>query len=264
MFATSVQTSPLSLFSSVSSTPFALFSLASNCEELPEDAGIVLVHDGTNACRAALKADEARFQQREEVERGEGASGHLDDVVAHIQSPSIQSTFVRCPAGAGARLGITLAHLHLQLRSLGPTRHFSLEVGVRDHRGAPTRIRCSTFQATAKVYAAPQKGSSSTHAPLLHLPLVMPGSDDRGARLTEWVTLSLPLDSLLKHASDASLHSEPPKQPPEPPSRFVSVDYVQVHANCRLRRIWFTARKQLHEEEAFPMAGVMVRRGGIA
>ena len=263
MFATSVQTSPLSLFSSVSSRPFALFSLASNCEELPEDAGIVLVHDGTNACKAVLKADEARFQQREEVGRSEGATGHLDDIVAHIQSPSIQSTFVRCPAGAGAKLGIELAHLHLQLRSLGPTRHFSLEVGVRDHRGAPTRIRCSTFQATAKVYAAPQH-DSSTRTPLLHLPLVMPGSGDRGTRLTEWVTLSLPLDSLLKHASDASLHSEPPKQPPETPSRFASVDYVQVHANCRLRRIWFTARTQLHEEEAFPMAGMMVLRGDIA
>ncbi|PWN87061.1 hypothetical protein FA10DRAFT_269663, partial [Acaromyces ingoldii] len=175
-------------------------------------------------------------------------------------------------------LAIPLPFVHFQFRPLGRHLPFLVEVGLKDARGQHARIRASSFQTTPALYPAeaPVKGYrgddgddedgngrqhhlarelSLRRGPLLHLPIDMPsraplssgGSESRVVVLTTWSTLSLHLSHLLGHFNNASLI--PPSAAPTLgrsatvpiPQTFYGfqyITYVQVHANCRLRRIW--------------------------
>lgn len=100
---------------------------------------------------------------------------------------------------------------------------------------------------------------SLRRGPLLHLPIDVPAqiskSEEGPAKertiLTTWSTLSLDLSSLLAHFNNSALISPPETnfvvqgeplqatfQIPQIFHKFRHLTYVQVHANCRLRRIW--------------------------
>ncbi|KAH9933796.1 uncharacterized protein B0H18DRAFT_1082924 [Fomitopsis serialis] len=176
----------------------------------------------------------------------------LDQTVLHIQSPTLRTTYMRCPPLG--RLGLEHPWIHLQVRNLD--REWSFEVGVVDQSGE--RASCG-----ARRFRLKEPRLKLGKRPLLHLPLAFPTSSSRP--LTSWSTITLNLPSLLPHFSSALLvhrrsgdadedldedDAFPPDDVPREPDAagraavpsgtYSHVSYVKVHATCRLRRIWFT------------------------
>ncbi|EPQ32227.1 uncharacterized protein PFL1_00424 [Pseudozyma flocculosa PF-1] len=296
MLRNAVQPSLVSLFSSTSSSPFAVFSMHVDLD-LPEDSGLILLrdHDDRRADIPAndateLQRDPRRFQLRVDAP-GSGQSsmrGLLEDTVLHIQSPTIKTTFIRTPplnerrSSSGEVLGLELPYLHLQFRPLG-SKPFMVEVGVRDIRGKRARIRLSNFQAQPALYLVKAKEivgeasvarqsrdireqaqqSRSDNGPILHLPVALPADpQNEPTSFTPWLSVTLSLAKLMPHFNNPKLlalssaralarpHGAPQDERDDPQEsaparrvferldRFHSIDYVAVHANLRLRRIW--------------------------
>lgn len=147
MLADTVQSGLLSLFSSTGSDPLQLFSQHAD-KDLPEDSFIHLLEDTTNdpapspprkLMHSALKAEDGHCSARRRT---------LCQTVLHIQSPTIRSTFVRCPGWSGGSkrsvLGMKHPWIHLQVRNLD--HDWAFEVGVIDNMKTRGIIRFSTFQ----------------------------------------------------------------------------------------------------------------------
>ncbi|KAN0066039.1 hypothetical protein ACQY0O_000132 [Thecaphora frezii] len=173
MFRNVHQPPLVSLFSSTSSSPLALFS-AHIDPNLPEDSGALLLRDCDDAPCDYLADDGSpsprnpdRFRLRTDSApdapcTAAATRGLLEDSVLHIQSPTIRTTFIRTPPLLAAtttgddnddELGIRLPYLHLQFRPIG-SRPFLIEVGIRDVSGRRARIRLSNFQARPTLYLA--------------------------------------------------------------------------------------------------------------
>lgn len=146
---------------------------------------------------------------------------------------SVANTWIRCPADAGdhdndgdddavesgddvadrASLHIRLRHLVLLVKPL-EDRELSLEVVVRDARRQLRRFRASTFQRATAV-----------HPRITLLPLRL----DAGS----WNQLQLDLVQLTRDAYGAA---------------FDHAVSVQLHANCRVRRVYFAERVVAEEQ----------------
>ncbi|KDQ58669.1 hypothetical protein JAAARDRAFT_34504 [Jaapia argillacea MUCL 33604] len=259
----SVQPSLISLFSSTGSQPLSLFS-AHTDQSLPADSAIHLLNDSSGCSQAPSPAALiSPTDINRESDRPEDYA--LNQTVLHIQSPTLRTTYIRCPPthrvaeasgrARSAHLGLKHPWVHFQVRNLG--KAWSFEVGVVDQSGREGIIRCSTFQRDPCL-----KLSSP---PLLHLPLSFPPSSSHP--LTSWATIALNLPSLLLHFSSPNLmdksrdplegetetddddldNDDPGKPLPHrilngavPTGIYSHVSFIKVHATCRLRRIWFS------------------------
>lgn len=275
MFSTTWQSSPLSLFCSTSSQPLSLFSTHVD-PTLPADSFIHCLNDSTCEPRPQKPKTLLRLPDlsqghheraprshadEEELPNGEFLGRQLAQTVLHIQSPTLRTTFIRCPplssnpTQGDEELGLRLAYVHLQMRALG--RPFSFEVGIVDYAGRRGTIRCSTFQV-CPLHLMPPCGSvicqqakpklyATRHHPLLHLPLSFPTASSRP--LTSWSTISLDLPSLLPFFSSLAPStprdgtSDDSRQAQVPAGKFSHISYMKVYANCRLKRIWLTDTK---------------------
>lgn len=137
MFRNEIQPSVISLFSSTGSHPLGLWHIQTDAG-LPKDSHITLIDDDVAEKISRTELDYLK------LEEDEAESRTLSHPVLHIQSPTLISTFIRCPPSLSDSLGIKLPWLHIQFRSLG--RPWSFEVGVSDSYGHHAAIRCSTFQ----------------------------------------------------------------------------------------------------------------------
>ncbi|KAI0319254.1 hypothetical protein OF83DRAFT_1111584 [Amylostereum chailletii] len=258
MFTAAVQPATVSIFSSTGSDPLCLWSQHTD-PELTADSFICFIVDDksspTPPAPATLitphslpSSNEVR-QQDSPVNEGRT----ITQTVLHIQSPTLRTTFIRCPpigyisaaSSRSNRVGqLSLRHpwLHMQVRNLG--RAWSFEVGLVDQAGKEGVVRCSTFQTSPAVKLRPAA------SPLLHLPLAFP--DASSTPLTSWTTLSLHLPSLLPHFSSASLVRDDDRADEDededmgdrrngaiPSGAFSHVSYTKVYATCRVRRVWF-------------------------
>lgn len=240
LFGDVVQPESLSLFSSTSSHPFALWSLHQD-SDLQQDSGIRLLNDATD----------------------EPVRGSSSDPVLHIQSPAIRNTFIRSPPIKDTELGIKLPHVTFQFRSIGSSRPFVFEIGIRDDDGRTGTIRLSSFQTEPRLYLKHLRrrptasmtdedydGASRTEL-LVHLPLELaatPASDETS--LTPWQVVTLPLDKLARYLSDTSLITPVDTELLRQSQRFGnfhSISYIKVHANMRLRRVWCSQHLPDHE-----------------
>lgn len=153
LLSAAVQPSIVSLFSSTSSDPLALFSSVTD-KTLPVDSFIHLLHDRLSSPEPTAPKTLLRLPAldgRDELDpnfRGR----ELEQSVLHIQSPTIPTTYIQCPPitsnfGSSERthgLGIKHPWIHLQIRNLG--REWAFEVGIVDQAGRVGLIRLSTFQ----------------------------------------------------------------------------------------------------------------------
>ncbi|GAA6059273.1 hypothetical protein JCM10212_006666 [Sporobolomyces blumeae] len=227
-----LQPTVLSLFSSTSSHPLVLASEVRCSATATTDSFVSLLDDETNERETlvAFNGGPDELPQRVAALNGvhlASAGEQIRGRVLHLQDPDCRTTSVRwgdhSEAGRRQRgLGIELAHVHLQVKDLGQT--FFVDVGVVDDRDEVFVIRCSTFQSAPKAIA-----KTPSRPALLHVPLVFPAATP--SRLTSWSTLVLPLSTHLASLPSFDLPT---------PGRFASVLSVEVHANCRLRRIWFS------------------------
>lgn len=86
----------------------------------------------------------------------------LGQTVLHLQSPTIRTTYIRCPMTTSGKytvpsdLGITLPWLHIQVRPLGDGSGsgrdvWAFDIGVVDRSGKRGVIRASTFQVRSRI-----------------------------------------------------------------------------------------------------------------
>lgn len=163
----------------------------------------------------------------------------LDDdiqssVIELLAQESIAKTWIRCPMAASdsgdsgndngrtandsverqRSLHIRLQHLVLLVKPLDDDRELSVEVHVRDSRKQTRRFRASTFQRATRV-----------HPLMTLLPLRLDASC--------WNQLQFDLARLTRDAYGTTLEYT------------IS---VQIHANCRVRRVYFAERMATEEQ----------------
>ncbi|GBE85146.1 hypothetical protein SCP_0703320 [Sparassis crispa] len=261
MFSSAVQPGLVSLFSSTGSDPLGLFSSHTDTS-LPSDSFMCLLKDYTRLPAPPPPAT-LRSSLDDPTEDSTNPDYMLTQTVLHIQSPTLRTTYVRCPpvlagsealrgsAGRSGRneLGIQHPWLCLQVRNLG--KEWSFEIGIVDQAGREGIVRCSTFQKQPRLKLA--------NSPLLHLPLSFPPSSSNP--LTSWCTIAINLPSLLPYFSSATLSRSDEEEHEEsdddgrpcigsggrpntgallPSGPYSHVSYVKIYATCRVRRIWFS------------------------
>ena len=149
MFVSSVQPALVSLFSSTSSDCLGLFEMRTDTA-LQADSFICTLNDASSAPQppepAQLLSLPAIVTQQESDGDDEDSEGrNLCQTVLHMQSPTLRTTYIRCPPFGDSRaLGLRHPLIHLQVRNLG--REWALEVGIVDRNGRAGSVRCSTFQ----------------------------------------------------------------------------------------------------------------------
>ncbi|KAI1321824.1 Cilia- and flagella-associated protein 20 [Mortierella claussenii] len=129
----------------------------------------------------------------------------LNSQVLELVSTHLPTTFITTPSLPTRTLGIKLPILVFLIKNL--EKYWSFEVTILDDRGEKRRFRASNFQTTTRV-----KPYITT------MPLRM----DSG-----WNQIQLNLADYTKKAYGTS---------------FVETLRITVHANCRIRRIYFSDR----------------------
>ncbi|KAG9454876.1 hypothetical protein H6P81_007780 [Aristolochia fimbriata] len=133
--------------------------------------------------------------------------------VLEIVGSNVQSTYITCPADPNATLGIKLPFLVMIVKNL--KKYFTFEIQVLDDKNVRRRFRASNYQAVTRV------------KPYI---CTMPLRLDDG-----WNQIQFNLADFTRRAYGTN---------------YVETLRVQVHANCRLRRIYFSDR--LYSEEELP------------
>ncbi|KAJ7778087.1 hypothetical protein B0H16DRAFT_1671963 [Mycena metata] len=242
MFSATVQAELVSLFSSTSSDPLSLFG--TSCDStLPSDSFVHLLVDKSSlpspSTPALLILPPSTEHDVDEIEPSSSGLS-LGQRVLQIQSPTLRTTYIRCPPNDPTHLGLKHPWIHLQVRDMG--RDWSFEIGLVDRSGRVGIVRLSTFQKEPRLRPSTRPSSP----PLLHLPLSFPSISSRP--LTAWATVTLHLPTLLPHFTSSSLlprgtegaHMPAPLGTSMPSGSFSHTSYVKVYATCRLRRIWFS------------------------
>ncbi|KAH7905051.1 hypothetical protein BJ138DRAFT_1138381 [Hygrophoropsis aurantiaca] len=221
MFEGSVQPSIVSLFSSTSSKPLGLFSRHTD-DGLPADSLIHLLDDSTSLSK---RQPPATLIASPMITAGEGnneatVGRTLCQAVLHIQSPTLRTTFIRCPPISNPpnqrrqeirdEIGLHHKRLHIQ-------------VGVGDQANRRGVMHCSTFQKESRLILVPNSLPS---------------------------TITVSLASLMSHFTSRALRATPDgeeggqaAQTPNsevPSGQYSYLAHIKVYATCRLRRIWLS------------------------
>lgn len=118
---------------------------------------------------------------------------------------NVATNFIVCPNEPKKTLGIKLPFLVMILKNLN--KYFTFEVQVLDDKNVKRRFRASTFQSTTRV------------KPFI---CTMPMRLDEG-----WNQIQFNLSDFTRRAYNTN---------------YVETLRVQIHANCRIRRIYFSDR----------------------
>merc|ERR1719377_127839 len=126
---------------------------------------------------------------------------------------NVSTNYITCPADPNKTLGIKLPFLVMILKNL--KKYFTFEVMVLDDKNVRRRFRASNYQSTTRV------------KPFI---CTMPMRLDEG-----WNQIQFNLSDFTRRAYGTN---------------YIETLRVQIHANCRLRRIYFSDR--LYSEEELP------------
>ncbi|WIA16246.1 hypothetical protein OEZ86_007751 [Tetradesmus obliquus] len=137
----------------------------------------------------------------------------IQSSVLEISSSNISNTFITCPADPSKTLGIKLPFLVMIVKN--QKKYFSFEVQVLDDKNVRRRFRASNYQSITRV------------KPFI---TTMPMRLDDG-----WNQIQFNLADFVRRAYGTN---------------YVETLRVQVHANCRVRRIYFSDK--LYSEDELP------------
>lgn len=126
---------------------------------------------------------------------------------------NVSTNYIVCPAEPKRTLGIKLPFLVMILKNL--KKYFTFEVQVLDDKNVRRRFRASNYQSTTRV------------KPFI---CTMPMRLDDG-----WNQIQFNLSDFTRRAYGTN---------------YIETLRVQVHANCRIRRIYFSDR--LYSEDELP------------
>ena len=137
----------------------------------------------------------------------------LQSFVLEIVGTNVSTTFITCPADPKKTLGIKLPYLVMIVKNM--KKYFTFEVQVLDDKNVRRRFRASNYQSTTRV------------KPFI---CTMPMRLDEG-----WNQIQFNLADFTRRAYGTN---------------YVETLRVQIHANCRIRRVYFSDR--LYSEEELP------------
>ncbi|KAL3809944.1 hypothetical protein ACHAXA_011386 [Cyclostephanos tholiformis] len=137
----------------------------------------------------------------------------IQSSVLEIMGTNVSTSYIVCPADPQETLGIKLPFLVMIIKNLN--KYFTFEVQVLDDKGVKRRFRASNYQSTTRV------------KPFI---CTMPMRLDEG-----WNQIQFNLSDFTRRAYGTN---------------YVETVRVQIHANCRIRRIYFSDR--LYSEEELP------------
>ena len=137
----------------------------------------------------------------------------IQSSVLEIMGTNVSTSYIVCPADPKQTLGIKLPFLVMIIKNL--KKYFTFEVQVLDDKGVKRRFRASNYQSTTRV------------KPFI---CTMPMRLDEG-----WNQIQFNLSDFTRRAYGTN---------------YVETLRVQIHANCRIRRIYFSDR--LYSEEELP------------
>jgi hypothetical protein len=132
----------------------------------------------------------------------------IQSSVLEIMGTNVSTSYIVCPADPQETLGIKLPFLVMIIKNLN--KYFTFEVQVLDDKGVKRRFRASNYQSTTRV------------KPFI---CTMPMRLDEG-----WNQIQFNLSDFTRRAYGTN---------------YVETVRVQIHANCRIRRIYFSDRYDL-------------------
>jgi len=137
----------------------------------------------------------------------------IQSSVLEIVGTNVSTNYITCPAEAKRTLGIKLPFLVMIIKNM--KKYFTFEVQVLDDKGVRRRFRASNYQSATRV------------KPFI---CTMPMRLDDG-----WNQIQFNLSDFTRRAYGTN---------------YIETLRVQIHANCRIRRIYFSDR--LYAEEELP------------
>merc|ERR1712243_298017 len=137
----------------------------------------------------------------------------IQSFVLEIVGTNVSTTFITCPADPKKTLGIKLPYLVMIVKNM--KKYFTFEVQVLDDTNVRRRFRASNYQSTTRL-----KPFSCT----------MPMRLDEG-----WNQIQFNLADFTRRAYGTN---------------YIETLRVQIHANCRILRVYFSDR--LYSEEELP------------
>uniref|UniRef100_A0A8C6LQD3 Cilia and flagella associated protein 20 n=1 Tax=Nothobranchius furzeri TaxID=105023 RepID=A0A8C6LQD3_NOTFU len=137
----------------------------------------------------------------------------IHSYVLEIEGANVSTTYITCPADPKKTLGIKLPFLVMIIKNL--KKYFTFEVQVLDDKNVRRRFRASNYQSTTRV------------KPFI---CTMPMRLDDG-----WNQIQFNLSDFTRRAYGTN-YSETLR--------------VQIHANCCIRRVYFSDR--LYAEDELP------------
>ncbi|GFG38171.1 hypothetical protein Cfor_04826 [Coptotermes formosanus] len=137
----------------------------------------------------------------------------IQSLVLEIVGTNVSTTYITCPADAKKTLGIKLPFLVMIIKNL--KKYFTFEVQILDDKNVRRRFRASNYQSTTRV------------KPFI---CTMPMRLDDG-----WNQIQFNLADFTRRAYGTN---------------YIETLRVQIHANCRIRRVYFSDR--LYSEDELP------------
>ena len=134
----------------------------------------------------------------------------IQSSVLEIMGTNVSTSYIVCPADPKQTLGIKLPFLVMIIKNLN--KYFTFEVQVLDDKGVKRRFRASNYQSTTRV------------KPFI---CTMPMRLDEG-----WNQIQFNLSDFTRRAYGTN---------------YVETVRVQIHANCRIRRIYFSDRYECRQ-----------------
>lgn len=133
--------------------------------------------------------------------------------VLEVEGANVSTTYITCPADPTKTLGIKLPFLVMIIKNL--KKYFTFEIQVLDDKNVRRRFRASNYQSTTRV------------KPFI---CTMPMRLDDG-----WNQIQFNLSDFTRRAYGTN---------------YTETLRVQIHANCRIRRVYFSDR--LYSEDELP------------
>eukprot|EP01111_Echinosteliopsis_oligospora_P015199 TRINITY_DN5925_c0_g1_i2.p1 TRINITY_DN5925_c0_g1~~TRINITY_DN5925_c0_g1_i2.p1 ORF type:complete len:191 (-),score=26.56 TRINITY_DN5925_c0_g1_i2:19-591(-) len=140
--------------------------------------------------------------------------GDIMSSVLEIVGTNVATNYIKCPAEPGRFLAIKLPFLVLIIKNLN--KYFTFEVTILDDKGVRRRFRASNYQSTTKVKPF-----------ICSLPMKLV---DEG-----WNQIQFNLEDFTRRAYGTN---------------YIETHNVQIHANCRIRRVYFA--DHLHTDSELP------------
>eukprot|EP00948_MAST-09A_sp_MAST-9A-sp1_P002042 g2042.t1 len=139
--------------------------------------------------------------------------GDIQSSVLEVVGHNVSVCYITCPREKNKTLGIKLPFLVMIIKNL--KKYFTFEVTVLDDKNVRRRFRASNYQQTTRV------------KPFI---CTMPMRLDQG-----WNQIQFNLSDFTRRAYGTN---------------YIETLRVQIHANCRIRRIYFSDR--LYSEDELP------------